>query len=96
MDDLRKAYEKKLEAQLKEWSAQFALLQAKADNARADVGIDYHAVMLVLKQKQQEAVAKLQELRSSGDDAWGDLKAGADKAWSEISSAFHDAAKRFK
>ena len=35
MRDKRKAYEEKLDAQLKEWSAQIALLKAKADNAKA-------------------------------------------------------------
>jgi hypothetical protein len=33
MNDKRKVYEEKLDAQLKEWSAQLALLKAKADNA---------------------------------------------------------------
>ena len=39
MKDKRKAYEEKFDAQLKEWSAQIALLKAKADKARADVKI---------------------------------------------------------
>ena len=42
MHDKRKAYEEKLDAQLKEWSAQIALLKAKADNAKADAKIEYH------------------------------------------------------
>jgi hypothetical protein len=33
---------KKADAQLKEWSAQIALLKAKADNAKADAKIEYH------------------------------------------------------
>ena len=37
MTDKRKAYEEKLDAQLKEWSAQIDLLKAKADNAKARV-----------------------------------------------------------
>ncbi len=36
MKDKRKAYEERIDAQLKEWSAQIALLKAKADHAKAD------------------------------------------------------------
>jgi len=36
MKDKRKAYEEKLDAQLEEWSAQVALLKAKADKAEAE------------------------------------------------------------
>ncbi len=35
MKDKRKANEEKLDAQLKEWNAQIALLKAKAENAKA-------------------------------------------------------------
>jgi hypothetical protein len=38
MKDKRKAYEEKLDGQLKEWNAQIALLKAKAENAKASSG----------------------------------------------------------
>jgi uncharacterized protein YfiM (DUF2279 family) len=96
MKDKRKAYEEKIDAQLKEWSAQIALLKAKADNAKADAKIEYYKTIEVLQRKQNEAKAKLQELRTAGDEAWDDLKAGSEKAWAEIKTAFHDATSRFK
>ena len=42
MKDKRKAYEENLDAQLKEWNAQIALLKAKAENAKAGAKIDYY------------------------------------------------------
>jgi hypothetical protein len=96
MKNKRKAYEEKLEAQLKEWSAQIALLRAKADNAKADAKIEYYKTVDALQHKQNEAKAKLQELKTAGDEAWEDLKAGAEKAWAEIKTAYHDATSRFK
>src|SRR3990172_4280781 len=96
MNEKRKAYEEKLDAQLKEWSAQIALLKAKADNAKADAKIEYYKTIDVLKHKQDEARTKLQELKTTGDEAWEDLKSGAEKAWAEIKTALHDAASRFK
>lgn len=96
MKERRKAYEEKLEAQLKEWSAQIALLKAKADNAKADAKIEYYKTVDTLQHKQNEAKAKLHELKTAGDEAWEDLKAGAEKAWTEAKAALHEATSRFK
>ena len=96
MKNKRKVYEEKLEAQLKEWSAQIALLRAKADNAKADAKIEYYKTVDALQHKQNEAKTKLQELKTAGDEAWEDLKAGAEKAWAEVKTAYHDATSRFK
>jgi hypothetical protein len=96
MKDKRKAYEEKLDAQLKEWSAQIALLKAKADNAKADAKVEYYKTIEALQSKQNEAKTKLQELRTAGDEAWEDIKKGAEKAWSEVKAAYHEASSRFK
>ena len=96
MKDKRRAYEEKLDAQLREWSAQNALLKAKADKAKADVKIDYYKTIDTLQSKQDEARTKLQELKTAGDEAWEDLKTGAEKVWSEVKIAYHEATSRFK
>ena len=96
MMDKRKAYEEKLDAQLKEWGAQIALLRARADKAKAEAKIEYYKTIDVLQRKQNEASTKLQELKIAGDEAWEDLKTGAEKAWSEVKTAYHDATSRFK
>jgi hypothetical protein len=96
MKDKRKAYEEKLDAQLEEWSAQIALLRAKADKAKAEAKIEYHQTIEALQHRQNEARTKLQELRTAGDEAWEDLKTGAEKAWAEVKTAFHDAVSKFK
>ncbi len=94
--DKRKAYEEKLDAQLKEWNAQIDLLKARADKARAEAKIEYYKTIEALQSKQNEAVTKLQELKTAGDEAWEDLVTGADKAWDEVKAAFHNAASKFK
>jgi hypothetical protein len=96
MKDKRKAYEEKLDAQLKEWSAQIELLKAKTDNAKADAKIEYYKTIEALQSKQNEAKAKLRELKTAGDAAWEDLKTGAEKAWAEVKAAYHEASSRFK
>jgi hypothetical protein len=94
--DKRKAYEEKFEAQLKEWSADIDLLNAKADKTRAEVKIEYYKMIETLQGKQDGARMKLKELKTAGDDAWEDIKAGAENVWTEVKTAFQSAASRFK
>ena len=96
MEDKRKAFEEKLDAQLEEWNAQIALLKAKADKAKAEAKIEYYKTIEALQHKQDETRTKLHELKTAGDEAWEDLKTGAEKAWTEVKTAFHLAASKFK
>jgi uncharacterized coiled-coil DUF342 family protein len=96
MKDKRKAFEEKLDAQMKEWNAQIALFKAKADTVKADAKVEYYAKIEALQHKRDTARAKLQELKAAGDEAWEDLKAGAEKAWAEVKTAFHDAVSKLK
>jgi len=95
MKDKRKAYEEKLDAQLKEWKAQIALLKAKAANAEADVKIDYYKAIDALEHKQDKVRTKLQELKTASDGAWEAVKAGTEKAWDEVKNVFRDAISKF-
>jgi predicted ATP-binding protein involved in virulence len=96
MNNKRKAYEKKVDDQLDKWNVQIGLLKAKADKAEAQVKIDYYNTIEALQHKRDEGRTKLHELKVSGDDAWGDLKEGAEKVWSEIKMAFKKAESNFK
>ena len=96
MKDKRKAYEEKLDAQLEEWNAQIALLKARADKGKAEAKIEYYKTIEALQHRQDEARAKLQELKTASDEAWEELKTGAEKAWDEVKAAFHSAASKFK
>ena len=93
---MKEAYEKKLQAQLDEWSAEIDKLKARADRAEADVQLEYYKHIEELRSMQDAARARLSALREAGDDAWEDLKAGIDSAWSSLGSALKSAASRFK
>ena len=96
MKEKRKAYEEKLDAQLKEWNAQISLLKAKAENAKADAKIDYYKSIEALEHKRDEAMTKLQELKTAGDEAWEAVKTGVEKTWAEVKTAYHDVTSKFK
>jgi hypothetical protein len=96
MNNERKAYEEKLEAQLKERIAQIDLLRAKAEDAKADAKINYYNTIKALEGKLDAARAKLHELKDSGDEAWDAVKTGVEKTWTEAKAAFHEATSKFK
>ena len=96
MNEKRKAYEEKLEAQLNEWNAQIALLKAKAKNTQADAKIHYYQTIDALELKRNTAKTKLRELKDAGDEAWEGLKTGAENSWAEVKTAFHNAISKFK
>jgi len=92
----KQAYEKKLEARLDEWKAEIDKLKAKAAGAEADAQLQYEKEIDNLQKRQAEARQKLEELRKAGDDAWEDMKAGIENAWSELQDAMGKATARFK
>lgn len=93
---MKEAYEKKLQAQLDEWSTEIKKLKAKADKTEADAQLEYYKQIEELRSMQEAANSKLAELKKAGDDSWEDLKAGIDSAWDSLSNALKSAASRFK
>ena len=96
MKEERKAYEEKLDAQLKEWKSQIAVLKAKADKAKADTKMNYYKIIQALEHKRDEARTHLQELKTAGDEAWENQKTGVEKVLDAFQTAFHGAAENFK
>ncbi len=92
----REEYQGKMEAQLSEWGAEIDKLKARADKAAADTRQDYFDQVEALHAKQASMQTKLQELKTSSDDAWEDLKDGLDHSWNQIRGSFNKAAARFK
>ena len=92
---MKHAYQQKLQARMDAWNAEISKLKAKADAAEADAQLEYYKQIEELRQEQQAAQAKLDELREAGEDAWEDLKAGVENAWSSLGEAVKTAASRF-
>ena len=91
----RDEYQGKMEAQLSEWGAELDKLAARADKAKAETKQGYHDQIEALRSKHTSMHAKLQELKTSSDDAWGDLKEGLDHSWDQVKDAFTKAIARF-
>lgn len=89
-------YEKKLQAQLDEFSAEIDRLKERADKAEAGAEPWHHKQIEVLQEKHKLARKKLGELKEAGDDAWEDMKIGITLAWDSVGVALKSAQKRFE
>ena len=92
----KEAYVQKLHAKIDEWNADIDRLKAKADQVEADSKIEYQKQIQALKNNRDEIEKKISEISRSGENAWEDLKAGADLAWEAMNEAIKSATSRFK
>jgi len=94
--ELKDAYQDKMNARLREWQAKIDALKARADQAEAEQKINYYEEIETLRTKQQKVQQKLEELRSAGEGAWEEVKAGVEVAWTDLEDAVQRAADKFK
>jgi nucleotide-binding universal stress UspA family protein len=92
----KKAYQEKIEAQLKEWGAKIEEVKAKAEKSKAELKMKYEKQVEDLRAKQDVVQKKLQELRESGEDAWEGLKTGTEKSLDELKGSLDRALLTFK
>ena len=92
----KNAYQDKMDARLREWQANIDALKARADQAGAEQRIKYHEEIDSLRTKQQRVQEKLEELRTAGTDAWEDVKAGVEVAWTDLQDAVQRARDKFR
>lgn len=93
--DLQEAYKQKMAAQLKEWSAQIDLFEAKAENAGADMKVRRAEELDGLRAKHRTAHEKLRDLEKASDEAWEQVKETADKIREDLKTGMADARARF-
>lgn len=93
---IQDAYKQKLAAQLKEWSAQINLWEAKVENAGADMRVKRAETLHGLRAKQRAASEKLKELENAGHEARDQARETADKIWADLKAGVASARSTFK
>jgi hypothetical protein len=96
MNEQRKAFYEKFDAQLNQWGAQIDQLKARSATARAEIAQEYGQALDDFQRKHAEALVRLKQLKASGDGAWDDLVAGLETILAEGKAAYHNALSRFK
>ena len=94
--EVQDAYQQKMAAQLKEWSAQINLLEARLDNLSADLRIKRAEQLHELRARHRAAAEKMKELGKSTGEAWEQAKETADKMWDDFKAGLTDAQSKFK
>jgi recombinational DNA repair ATPase RecF len=94
--EIQEAYKQKLAAQLKEWSAQLDLMEAKLENVGADIRVKRAQELHELRAKQRAASAKINELEKASGEAWEQVKETADTIWEDLKAGVTAAHSKFK
>jgi len=94
--NMKDAYQDKMDARLREWQANIDALKARADQAGAEQRIKYYEEIESLRTKQQHVHERLEELRTAGTDAWEEIKAGVEVAWTDLQDAVQRARDKFR
>jgi len=92
----RKAYQEKIEAQLKEWGIKLDELKARAEKSKAELKMKYEEQIEDLKTKQEALQKKLEELKESGEETWQHLKTGIEKGFDEFKDSIDRTISAFK
>jgi nucleotide-binding universal stress UspA family protein len=92
----RKAYQEKIEAQLREWGARIEGLKAKAEKSKAELKIKVEKQIEELRNQEDVAQQKLWELKKSGENAWEGLKTGLEESLDGLKDAFDRTTSKFR
>ncbi len=92
----RKAYQEKIEAQLKEWGSKIDELKTKVDKSKAEVKKTYAKQVEDLRVKQEALEKKMKEFKESGEETWEHLKTGFEKGFDELRNSVDRTISTFK
>ncbi|MGM0652278.1 MAG: hypothetical protein ACQES4_05790 [Bacillota bacterium] len=86
----KKAYQEKIEAQLKEWQAEVNKLRAQAEGKSADAKIVYMEKVKELEKEMEQARDKLESLKKAGENTWEEAKKEVEKEIVELKAQLRD------
>jgi len=78
----------KIETRLRQLGTKLDKLVAKADEAGAEVKVEYRTQIDNIKSKHTAVQTKLTEYRAAGGQKWDNFKSGVETAWHDLENAF--------
>jgi hypothetical protein len=88
----RKLYINKFDRKLREWDKEIAKLEKRAEQITKTM----HQRIEELKEYRHHAAAKSSDLLQSSEEAWIEVKYGAEEALNDLKQAFRKARGKFK
>jgi TolA-binding protein len=95
-NETKEAYSAKIEAKVERLNGQIDEMVAKANQAKAEMTVQYQEQIDDLCRKRDIAKVKLRDLKAASSDAWSDMREGLERSWDELSHAFNLAIKHFQ
>ncbi|MCG6893225.1 MAG: coiled coil domain-containing protein [Desulfobacteraceae bacterium] len=77
------------------WSVERNKWEAQAQKSGAEAKKKFDKEIEQLRSLRRQMKEKIANLEVAGDNAWYDVKEGAENAWKELSEAFKKARSRF-
>ncbi len=95
-DEFLNQMKKQYDALNYRWSRERDKFEADYQHLSADAKKEYEAKREEYRKLRSELKEKIVDLDVASDNAWDDLRDGAEKSWSALSKAFDNAASHFK
>jgi len=92
-------YLKKMKAKFDElnykWNLERNKLEAKAQHAKAEVKKKFDEKLKALHEQREKMSQRLDQIDNASEEAWKDIKEGADSAWKSLNEAIKRARSHF-
>jgi len=95
MSETKMDYIKRQKGNLDSWTDEIAKYQVKADKASEKMVEKYKKEIVDLKQKHAGLEMKIADVEKSTEEAWAEIRIGADKAFKELDKSFKTAKAYF-
>lgn len=92
----RKAFIEKLVGRIRQWENEIDKLEAKAQEAEAELKVEYGRQIEELRSQKKAMEEKLEKLEQAGDAAWQELKGSLETALNNMDNALRSALEKFK
>jgi chromosome segregation ATPase len=93
---LRDTYCQKLDAQIEELNVRLALARTKGKRLAAEGKIAAAEELADAEKKLHALKEKLKALGNASEGAWGEMKGGLEKAWSDLGEAAKRAFEKYE
>ncbi|MGD2278561.1 MAG: hypothetical protein PVH45_00520 [Candidatus Omnitrophota bacterium] len=94
-EELKKAYQEKVEAQLKEWGNKLENLKIKSEKLGADIKVNVIEKIEDIKNKIQEQKKDLEQLKSADEQSMEKLKSKMEALAEGIKKGINDIMSKF-
>jgi regulatory protein YycI of two-component signal transduction system YycFG len=92
----RNEFVEKLKAQIDQWNVDLDKISVNAQKLKGNSKVQADKQIAMIRSQQDELKTNLEKIQNSTDDAWDDLKKGAEDTRDKIGKAFTDVQKDLK